>query len=172
MNKHNKLPVKCKYTGAPDCVGCPLFISSISGRKAFEKIVKIISKADDPVRADLLHAARAKFPFIEEAIDKLGVQCMEELHYNVDEIKRRLRDMDDRSKAATAFAMLKYEPGSFHTWKDVTRDLKQASISMGEARRSVHVEEIMRFYKVKLCRRKINGFFEYGYLILEPREDG
>lgn len=161
-------PASCKYSGAPDCVECPLYIATITGRKAFEKIVIIIGMANESVRDDLIHAAITKYPFIEDAINVLGFQRIKDLGYNPKAVLNKLQEISDRSKEERVFKQLDYHVGNFYPYRKVDRDIKNVCSKMGETRRSVRVDTISRFYEVKFCKRKINGRFEYGYLILAP----
>lgn len=158
--------------GNPDHIGETSSMGETVGkRKSLKKTVLAIRDASDADKAQLLQDAKTRFPFIEEAISSLGYQHIEKLRYNPQEVRSKLKENARKSREEKAFSMLNYQPGSFHTYKSIDKDLKRMCLSMGQARRDVSSFEIGKYYNVKYCRRKINGFFENGLLILGRCDD-
>ena len=156
----------------PDLIGEPSSMGEKAGsRKSFKKTVVAINDASDADKAQLLHDAIAQFPFIEDAFDQLGFKGIEECNFKQDEVKYKLQQNSKKSKAQKAFDMLNYQPGSFHTVQSIKKDLKKVCTSMGQTRRDVDPCEITTYYDVKYTTRKINGFYEPGYLVRRQRRD-
>ena len=134
----------------------------------FKEVVQELRKASTTVRSILLKDALFIYPFLGEAIDMLGFQRIESLHYSQKRIKDELLKLADTSSEEKIFRKLNYEVGSFHRNREIKTDLGKAFDSLGYNQRTPKATDIVRYYKVNPHKKRINGKLVEGYLIIGP----
>ena len=117
----------------------------------------------------MLSEAFIKYPFLEEAIEKLGFDEMEKMKYNITNIKEKLIVRSDIGLEAKINNALnnRFKPviGDFVKASEVTNILEKIYENLG-IDKTVKSTDIKKYYNVQDKTKKIDGKQHRGYIIL------
>lgn len=137
--------------------------------KTFREVVKEIKEADLTIIRNLkLREAKLYYPFLPDAIHKLGFERIESLKYSQRAIQDELNLISDNSMDFKICRKLGYSTGDFYSNSKIKSDLERAYKSL-KISRTAKAADISRFYDVKPSKRRINGEQKEGYTILAPK---
>lgn len=134
----------------------------------FKELVKEIRGAKGVARSLLIKDATMYYPFLGEAIDKLGFSRIESIGYSQKAIKDELLKIGDLSSEAKVSAKLCYEVGRFYSNSTIKADLRKAYDSLGYDRRAAKATDLAKYYDVRFKRPRIDGKIVEGYVIMSP----
>ena len=109
-----------------------------------------------------------KYPYLEEAIEKIGYDEIEKCNYNITNIKRKTinkLDISTTSKVAKHLKVKGLVVGDFISQEKVVTLIKDAYESAG-SNRNVKSTDINIFYNTKKSEKCFNGIRTTGYTIL------
>jgi hypothetical protein len=133
----------------------------------FEEAVKSIQSLSP--RDEEYVAALDKYPFLENAIAKIGFDGMEELGYVQTNIKRKMVTLLDSSKEVKVAKLLKlksdYVNGNFVPAKKAKEDIK-AIYEQLEIKKTANIKD---FYEVKETVKKVGDKSVKGYTLIIPK---
>lgn len=135
----------------------------------FKEVVQELRRANTTIRSILLKDALVYYPFLGEAINKLGFERIETLNYVQKDIKNELLKISDSTNEEKVFLKLGYENGMFYSNSTIKRDLRNAYDSLGYDMRIAVATDIPKYYDVRNYRKRINGKQVPGYIILGPK---
>ena len=131
--------------------------------KSFEDVVKELQTTEDE---EVRVAAFEKYPFLEEAINKLGFEGIANLKYVVTNIKRELinkLDVTNESKAAKMLNLTnRFSNGAFITAKDAKRLIEAVYEQLG-IKKTANIKD---YYVVKDSKKWIDGKTVSGYIVM------
>ena len=132
----------------------------------YESLVKNpYSLNSDNQRMSLI---KEKYPFIDDAI-KLGMDKLEELKFNVTNIKRAIinnsNSMGYDLKVAKMLSLEDYSVGDFITGKEIKALLKKAYENLG-FNKKVSIEDFRNYMQIEDKRKRIDGKLTRGYVIV------
>lgn len=153
---------------------------SIKDKISFEEIVNLIEKfykTDDNImfrqnELELLETAFTKYPYLKDAIDKLGYDFIKEQKYHQDNIRRKVLSLLNTSNEIKILKMIKsyndVSSGNFiksSVLKDrFTEIYKQLGIN-----KTAKGSDISMFFYTKEVTQRVKGKSEKGYLILNSK---
>jgi len=111
--------------------------------------------------------AKVYYPFISEAIDKLGFERIASLKYVQKDIINELLIVADASIDYKICKKLGYREGEYYTNDRIKKDLERAYKAL-KLRRAPIAKHIDKFYTVQPIRRREKGKQKEGYLIIKP----
>ena len=138
-------------------------------KMSFKKVVQGIREAGTFLRKILLDEAEAYYPFIRDAVHKLGFERLESLNYVQKDIRNELLMISDTTNDYKVFCKLGYSVGSFYCNSSIKRDLRLAYDDLGYANRSPKATDIIKYYDVRPAKKRIAGRFVEGYTVLNPK---
>jgi hypothetical protein len=133
---------------------------------SFKEVVKELKTSEDP---EFIIAAHEKYPFLKDAIDKLGFERIERLKYVVTNVKKELIKHLDISKASKIAKILaesgRFKSGAFIASREA-RDMliklyKEFDISKGP--------NLKDYYELKDITKRVKGKVVTGYIVIIPR---
>ena len=132
----------------------------------YESLVKNpYSLNSDNQRMSLI---KEKYPFIDDAI-KLGMDKLEELKFNVTNIKRAIinnsNSMGYDLKVAKMLSLEDYSVGDFITGKEIKALLKKAYENLG-FNKKVSIEDFRNYMQIEDKRKRVDGKLTRGYVIV------
>ena len=132
----------------------------------YESLVKNpYSLNSDNQRMSLI---KEKYPFIDDAI-KLGMDKLEELKFNVTNIKRAIinnsNSMGYDLKVAKMLSLEDYSVGDFITGKEIKALLKKAYENLG-FNKKVSIEDFRKYVQIEEKCKRIEGKVTKGYVIV------
>ncbi len=145
--------------------------------KNFEEIVQEIEneRIENPFGSDyeeLLEAATIKYPFIREAISKIGFDGLRELNYVVTNVKFRLGSIADTNTENRVFKMLKTKltlsPGTVIPARKVKAVFGQVWSELGSNKKGV-ATDIETYYETIRGSKRIDGKVTDCYTIVRAR---
>lgn len=136
--------------------------------KTFKEVVQEIRGASGIKRTILRKEASLIYPFLSEAIDKLGFEGIESLKYSQKAIKDELNLISDHSTDFKICKKLRYSTGEFRSNAKIKSDLEKAYKSL-KLSRTAKAVDISRFYEVRKSKKRINGELTEGYTVLSPK---
>ena len=111
---------------------------------------------------------KEKYPFIDDAI-KLGMDKLEELKFNVTNIKRAIinnsNSMGYDLKVAKMLSLENYSVGDFITGKEIKALLKKAYENLG-FNKKVSIEDFRNYMQIEDKCKRVNGKLTRGYVIV------
>lgn len=120
---------------------------------------------DDEARISLL---KAKYPFIEEAYEKLGMDKIEELKYKTSSIKRELIKVSPKDMIVKVAKYLKtvsgFEEGNFVSGKRIKEVLNAIYKELGLEKKAT-VDDFRQFAVIDEKKKRIDGNEVRGYII-------
>jgi len=116
----------------------------------------------------LYREANAYYPFIHDAISKLGYERIETLRYSQKAIVDELNKIADSSSDYKIFKKLNLEEGKFYSNSTIKQLLQQVYQDLGYNRTSKAVD-IQKYYYAKSSSKRINSKLIEGYTILNPK---
>lgn len=105
-----------------------------------------------------------KYPLIEEAIRKLGLDKIRALGYHATKIQYEIDDFDKKDKIKAA-VYNQIEKGKFYSCKDIKITLGFIYTKLG-IRRTAKASDITEYCEAKLCCKKMNNKSVKGYQII------
>ena len=136
---------------------------------SFKEAVKKIRDTKDIVeRETLTNLYNQDYPFLSEAIEKLGFERIESFRYVQKEIKSELLRLQDSSMPIKICSQLRFKAGEFVSLKDVKKKL-QAAFDTLELNRKAKSTDLREYYDVDTKNPRINGKTVSGYVILRCR---
>lgn len=122
------------------------------------------------VSTPILDDATLKYPWLPEAISKIGFAKMATLNYRVNKIKDELLKMSDNNmQNKIAFKLNKaLSVGTWYSLKEIKKSLQNAYEVAGNTD-TAKASDIEKYYDVKLSKKRINGKQENGYLIITKK---
>lgn len=136
--------------------------------KSFREVVQEIRAASSVCRTVLLREAKLIYPFLPDAITKLGFERIESLKYSQRAIQDELNLISDNSIDFKICRRLGYSTGDFHSNARIKSDLEKAYKAL-RLNRAAKAVDISRFYEVRKSKKRINGELREGYVILSPK---
>lgn len=137
--------------------------------KSFKEVVQEIRMTDSSVLINLkTREASLYYPFISDAITKLGFERIESLKYSQRAIQDELNLISDNSIDFKICRRLGYSTGDFLSNARIKSDLERAYKSL-RLNRAAKAVDISKFYEVKKSKKRINGELKEGYVILSPK---
>lgn len=143
----------------------------------FEEVVKSVksewnetySLSKEPV----LSAAFARYPFLKEAIEKLGFEGIEESGYVITNIKRKLVKADlTTSLKVKVLKRLKLEPslkiGSFIPTNKLKEIFKELYLDFG-IKKTAKATDILNYYEVNRKKKTIGGKTVDGFALVREK---
>ena len=132
----------------------------------YESLVKNpYSLNSDNQRMSLI---KEKYPFIDDAI-KLGMDKLEELKFNVTNIKRAIinnsNSMGYDLKVAKMLSLEDYSVGDFITGKEIKALLKKAYENLG-FNKKVSIEDFRNYMQIEDKCKRVDGKLTRGYVIV------
>ena len=132
----------------------------------YESLVKNpYSLNSDNQRMSLI---KEKYPFIDDAI-KLGMDKLEELKFNVTNIKRAIinnsNSMGYDLKVAKMLSLENYSVGDFITGKEIKALLKKAYENLGFNKKAA-ISDFRYYAELKPISKRIEGKVVQGYVIV------
>lgn len=137
--------------------------------KSFKEVVQEIRNTDSLLHRNMkMREARFIYPFLSDAIHKLGFERIESLKYSQRAVQDELNLISDNSTDFKICRRLGYSIGDFHSNADIKSDLKKAYKSL-MLKRAAKAVDISKFYVVKKAKKRIRGELKEGYIILSPK---
>ena len=136
-------------------------------RETFKDIVLQLEK--NPDDEELIYAANIKYPFIQEAIEKLGFKKIKYLRYNQEVIKQQLILLSDNNINGKVIRLFrdKVNPKSGVFFDNVyLKDILQQIYDVLGFINSAKAKDIEKYFNVKYTTKKIDGEFIKGYVYL------
>lgn len=132
----------------------------------YESLVKNpYSLNSDNQRMSLI---KEKYPFIDDAI-KLGMDKLEELKFNVTNIKRAIinnsNSMGYDLKVAKMLSLEDYSVGDFITGKEIKALLKKVYENLG-FNKKVSIEDFRNYMQIEEKYKRVDGKITRGYVIV------
>lgn len=135
----------------------------------FKELVQEIREANCIKRNILLDEAEAYYPFIRDAIYKLGFERLESLNYVQKDIKNELLLISDTTNDAKVFCKLGYTTGMFYSNSTIKGDLQLVYNELGYTKRCAKATDLSKYYDVKPSKKRVDGKLVEGYTVLSPR---
>lgn len=140
---------------------------------SFKDIVKQVKSELETTPRDgqpIYDAAIIKYPFLKEAIEKLGFERIETLRYCQKEIKDKLLLLADNTiPNKIAFKLNKIiQVGSFYSKAELKKMIQNIYESL-ELSDSAKAKDIEKYYNVKPKQKQINGEAVNGYLVVSKQ---
>lgn len=135
----------------------------------FKDIVQEIRNAEGIKKNLLLKEASAYYPFLGEAINKLGFERLECLKYVQKDIKNELLLISDTSNEYKVFCKLDYTIGKFYSNSTIKGDLRLAYDELGYSRRSAKATDLVNYYEIRPSKKRLGGKLVEGYTILNAK---
>lgn len=140
---------------------------------SFKDIVKQVKSELEKTPRDgqpIYDAAIVKYPFLKEAIEKLGFEKIESLKYCQKEIKDKLLLLTDKSiPNKIAYKLNKIiQVGSFYSKAELKKMIQNIYDSL-EISDSAKAKDIEKYYNVKPKQKQINGEAINGYLVVSKQ---
>lgn len=136
--------------------------------KSFKEVVLDLRNSNTITRNFKLREARLIYPFLPDAITKLGFERIESLKYSQRAIQDELNLISDHSIDFKICRRLGYSTGDFLSNAKIKSDLEKAYKSL-KLNRAAKAVDIFRFYEVTKSKKRINGELKEGYTILSPK---
>jgi len=140
-------------------------------KDSFQKTVQRLKTIDYPKPKISTYkiSAYEKFPFLKEAIQRLGYKGIEDLGYNKMRVKRKLTAMSTSNTRQAVINLLKgytqIKPNSFvsaEELKDVFTEIYKL-VGLNDKPKGTEIES---YYNVKKTSRKVNGISISGFQLL------
>jgi predicted ABC-class ATPase len=135
--------------------------------KPFKEVVDELEK--NPLDENLQSYAFKKYPFLNDAIVKLGYEGIKTQKYVVTNIKKKLASMLNISNESKVAKMLKQSSylssGSFVPAKKA-KELVQKCYEVVGVNKTPNIKD---FYEVKDCSKRVDGKPTQGYIIIMPK---
>lgn len=113
-----------------------------------------------------------KYPFLREAIKKLGFERIKELKYSITKIKEELLKLKGVSLEIKIFTLLKannkLSSGVFVSSADLKNIFNKVYNTL-DIKKCAKGTDILDYYEVKETKHKINGKSTRGYVIIKPK---
>lgn len=132
----------------------------------FKEVVELIERAY--VKSMVIDLFIDKYPFLEEAINKLGFDGIKDLKYNQKAIKAALLNLSGLSVEHKVIKALKYKTGEFIASKEIKSDLNNVYSDLN-INAKCKATDIDKYYDVKVGMRTIDNKRCKGYYILRPK---
>ena len=129
----------------------------------FKEAVELVESAF--VKDQVIGMYIDKYPFLEEAINKLGFDMIKELRYNQKEIKNTLLNLNGGSVEYKVTKALNLKAGAFYTSKDLKEQLNRVYSDLNLNIKG-KATDITKYYDVKEGSCRINNTKVRGYYIL------
>lgn len=136
--------------------------------KTFKEVVLDLKKSTSLMRNLKMREAKLVYPFLPDAITKLGFERIESLKYSQRAIQDELNLISDNSIDFKICRRLGYSTGDFLSNAKIKSDLEKAYKSL-RLNRAAKAVDISRFYEVRKSKKRINGELKEGYVILSPK---
>lgn len=133
----------------------------------FKKTVLMLKGLSGFQYSGRIKEAKVYYPFISEAIDKLGFERIASLKYVQKDIINELLIVADASIDYKICKKLGYREGEYYTNDRIKKDLERAYKAL-KLRRAPIAKHIDKFYTVQPIRRREKGKQKEGYLIIKP----
>jgi hypothetical protein len=134
--------------------------------KSFEEVVKELQTTEDE---EIRVAAFEKYPFLEEAIEKIGYEGIAEAKYVITNVKRELINILDISNESKVMKMLlvntKFGNGVFISSKDAKRLIETVYEQLG-IKKTANIKD---YFVVKDSKKWIDKKTVTGYTIIIPK---
>lgn len=113
-----------------------------------------------------------KYPFLREAIQKLGFERIKELKYSITKVKQELLKLKGVSLETKIFTLLKsnnkISDGIFISSSDLKNIFNKVYNSL-DIKKCAKATDILNYYEVKETKRDISGKSTRGYVIIKPK---
>lgn len=137
--------------------------------KSFKEVIQEIRNTDSSLLRNLkMREARLIYPFLSDAIHKLGFERIESLKYSQRAVQDELNLISDNSIDFKVCRRLGYSTGDFHSNADIKSDLEKAYKSL-KLNRAAKAVDISGFYVARKAKKRIRGELKEGYIILSPK---
>lgn len=138
-------------------------------KKGFELCVREIRSTEFFVSRELLIQKYTQdYPFLRDAIEKLGFETIDTLRYVPKRIKEELNRREDNTVAIKVFKQLKFKPGEFIVAGDVKKKIIKAYETLGFKHKATS-DEIEQFYDVTYKSKRVDGKVVKGYDIVRSK---
>lgn len=143
-------------------------VVKINPKPNFKETVLEMKKGD----SDVILAAYKKYPFLQEAIIKLGYEGIEQCGYQTTNIKRKLiqfTTMSEKAKVVNMFRTSSYlSEGNFISTKSAKNLVDTVYKSCG-IKTKAKSTELENFYHLKPTTKIINGKITAGYIVIKEK---
>lgn len=136
--------------------------------KSFKEVVLDLRNSTTLIRNLKMREAKVVYPFLPDAISKLGFERIESLKYSQRAIQDELNLISDHSIDFKICRRLGYSTGDFISNAKIKSDLEKAYKSL-RLNRTAKAVDISKFYEVRKSKKRINGELKEGYVILSPK---
>ena len=136
--------------------------------KSFKEVVLELRSSTTLIRNLKMREARLIYPFLPDAISKLGFERIESLKYCQRAIQDELNLISDHSIDFKICRRLGYSTGDFLSNAKIKSDLEKAYKALRLSRAAKAVD-ISRFYEVRKSKKRVSGELKEGYTILSPK---
>ena len=133
----------------------------------FKETVQLLRQSSGFLWTVRLSEAKTIYPFIGEAIDKLGYERIESLKYVQKDIINELIIVADASIDYKICKKLGYREGEYYTNDRIKKDLEKAYKAL-KLKRAPIAKHIAKYYTVQPVRKRERGKQKEGYLIIKP----
>ena len=136
--------------------------------KSFKEVVLDLRNSTTLIRNLKMREAKVVYPFLPDAISKLGFERIESLKYSQRAIQDEINLISDHSIDFKICRRLGYSTGDFISNAKIKSDLEKAYKSL-RLNRTAKAVDISKFYEVRKSKKRINGELKEGYVILSPK---
>jgi len=142
-------------------------------KQSFEDIVKALEEENKDIyrlETPIKDLAYKKYPFLKEAIKKLGFDGIAKSNYNITNIKNKLICRLDESEDNKIFKLLnnKIDTGDFVRSSKV-KSILEAIYKDLNIKKVAKSTDLTRWYEVESSSKRIDGVKVKGYIINRPK---
>lgn len=137
---------------------------------SFKDAVKEVRDAEPAFRSYVIRKYKAKYPLLEEAINKLGFEKISSLDYVQKDIKEAIINEDNKAPLALKVVqMLNFKNGQWISRKDLKDKLNQVYQTLG-IKQKAKATDIIKYYSVREAEQyKVKGYAIFFPLIKENK---
>jgi hypothetical protein len=143
---------------------------------SFQDIVEAVRNETEKYKFAINYPIRdlafKKYPFLQEAITKIGFEGIEDCNYIITNIKAKLINKLDKSEENKIILALKnrlqFNNGDFIKTSDLKVKFNEVYSDLGITKKAKG-SDITSYYEVKETVKKINGKSEKGYIIIRSK---
>jgi hypothetical protein len=169
----NKEYIKNGFKKVIECEDNSIKIDFESDNKPFKELIKEVRTEWEnkfKLNTPLLNDAIIKYPWLPEAISKLGFEKMASLKYCISDIKDALLKKSNKSADNKAAKKLNQSItlGMWYSNADIKKFVKEA-YEISDITITPKATEIDKYYEVKKCQKRVNGKQTEGYVIINKK---